>query len=75
MQEVEEDRKHGKTTVAVKMLFWRAIVNGVLAPPLVVLVVPLTSDKKSNGKPDQFARGDGVGMNLRGGLRAFDYVN
>jgi Mn2+/Fe2+ NRAMP family transporter len=49
VQEVEEDRKHGKTTVAVKMLFWRAIVNGVLAPPLVVLVVPLTSDKKVMG--------------------------
>jgi Mn2+/Fe2+ NRAMP family transporter len=31
---------------AVKMLFWSAIVNGVLAPPLVVLVVLLTSDKK-----------------------------
>jgi NRAMP (natural resistance-associated macrophage protein)-like metal ion transporter len=31
---------------AVKMLFWSAVVNGVLAPPLVVLVVLLTSDKK-----------------------------
>jgi len=34
---------------AVKMLFWSAIVNGVLAPPLVVLVVLLTSDKKVMG--------------------------
>jgi Mn2+/Fe2+ NRAMP family transporter len=30
---------------AVKMLFWSAILNGLLAPPLVVLVVLLTSDK------------------------------
>jgi Mn2+/Fe2+ NRAMP family transporter len=29
---------------AVKMLFWSAVLNGVLAPPLVVLVVMLTSD-------------------------------
>ena len=31
---------------AVKMLFWSAILNGLLAPPLVILVVLLTSDKK-----------------------------
>jgi NRAMP (natural resistance-associated macrophage protein)-like metal ion transporter len=29
---------------AVKMLFWSAVANGVLAPPLIVLVVMLTSD-------------------------------
>lgn len=29
---------------AVKMLFWSAVLNGVLAPPLVVLVVLLSSD-------------------------------
>jgi NRAMP (natural resistance-associated macrophage protein)-like metal ion transporter len=29
---------------AVKMLFWSAVCNGVLAPPLIVLVVLLTSD-------------------------------
>jgi NRAMP (natural resistance-associated macrophage protein)-like metal ion transporter len=34
---------------AVKMLFWSAVVNGLLAPPLVVLVVLLTSDKKVMG--------------------------
>ncbi len=34
---------------AVRMLFWSAVVNGVLAPPLVVLVVLLTSDKKVMG--------------------------
>jgi Mn2+/Fe2+ NRAMP family transporter len=26
------------------MLFWCAVVNGVLAPPLIVLIVLLTSD-------------------------------
>ena len=34
---------------AVKMLFWSAVLNGVLAPPLVVLVVLLTSDRKVMG--------------------------
>ncbi len=29
---------------AVKMLFWSAVLNGVLAPPLIVLVVLLTSN-------------------------------
>ncbi len=29
---------------AVRMLFWAAVVNGVLAPPLIILVVLLTSD-------------------------------
>jgi len=31
---------------AVKMLFWSAILNGLLAPPLVMMVVLLTSDSK-----------------------------
>ncbi len=35
---------------AVKMLFWSAVLNGVLAPPLVILVVLLTSDRKVMGK-------------------------
>ena len=35
---------------AVKMLFWSAVLNGLLAPPLVVLVVLLTSDRKVMGK-------------------------
>jgi NRAMP (natural resistance-associated macrophage protein)-like metal ion transporter len=34
---------------AVKMLFWSAILNGVLAPPLVIIVVLLTSDRKVMG--------------------------
>jgi NRAMP (natural resistance-associated macrophage protein)-like metal ion transporter len=34
---------------AVKMLFWSAILNGLLAPPLVVMIVLLTSDRKVMG--------------------------
>src|SRR3954471_20016111 len=35
---------------AVKMLFWSAVLNGVLAPPLIALVVLLTSNKKVMGE-------------------------
>lgn len=35
---------------AVKMLFYAAVINGVLAPPLIVLVTMLTSDQKVMGK-------------------------
>jgi NRAMP (natural resistance-associated macrophage protein)-like metal ion transporter len=35
---------------AVKMLFWSAVLNGVLAPPLIVLVVLLTSNEKIMGE-------------------------
>ncbi len=34
---------------AVKMLFWSAVANGVLAPPLIVLLVLLTSDRRVMG--------------------------
>lgn len=34
---------------AVKMLFYAAVINGLLAPPLIVLVTMLTSDKKVMG--------------------------
>jgi len=34
---------------AVKMLFWSAVANGVLAPPLIVLIVLLTSDARVMG--------------------------
>jgi Mn2+/Fe2+ NRAMP family transporter len=34
---------------AVKMLFWAAVLNGILAPPLVGLVTILSSDKKVMG--------------------------
>jgi NRAMP (natural resistance-associated macrophage protein)-like metal ion transporter len=35
---------------AVKMLFYSAVLNGVLAPPLIVLVVLLTSNPKVMGQ-------------------------
>jgi Mn2+/Fe2+ NRAMP family transporter len=35
---------------AVAMLFWSAVVNGVLAPPLIVLVLLLTSDPAVMGR-------------------------
>jgi NRAMP (natural resistance-associated macrophage protein)-like metal ion transporter len=34
---------------AMRMLFWAAVVNGVLAPPLIALVVLLTSDPSVMG--------------------------
>lgn len=34
---------------AVKLLFWSAILNGLLATPLIVMVVLLTSDRKVMG--------------------------
>lgn len=33
----------------VRMLFWSAILNGLLAPPLVIMVVLLTGDRKVMG--------------------------
>ena len=35
---------------AVKMLFWSAVANGILAPPLIVLVVLLTTDPAVMGE-------------------------
>jgi len=46
---------------AVKMLFWSAILNGLLAPPLVIMVVMLTSDKRVMG-----SRANSMGMRVLG---------
>ena len=35
---------------AVSMLFWSAVLNGVLAPPLIVIVLLLTSNRAVMGK-------------------------
>jgi Mn2+/Fe2+ NRAMP family transporter len=35
---------------AVRMLFWSAVINGLLAPPLILLVILLTSSRKVMGK-------------------------
>ena len=34
---------------AVAMLFWSAVVNGVLAPPLILLVIQLTNSREVMG--------------------------
>jgi NRAMP (natural resistance-associated macrophage protein)-like metal ion transporter len=34
---------------AVKMLFWSAVTNGILAPPLILLILLLTSDRAVMG--------------------------
>jgi Mn2+/Fe2+ NRAMP family transporter len=35
---------------AVRMLFWSAVINGLLAPPLILLVILLTSSQKVMGQ-------------------------
>jgi Mn2+/Fe2+ NRAMP family transporter len=35
---------------AVKMLFWSAVLNGILAPPLILLIVLLTGDREVMGE-------------------------
>lgn len=35
---------------AVRMLFWSAVINGVLAPPLIIIIVLLTSDRSVMGE-------------------------
>jgi Mn2+/Fe2+ NRAMP family transporter len=35
---------------AVKMVFWSAVINGLLAPPQILLVILLTSSHKVMGK-------------------------
>ena len=34
---------------AVKMMFWAAVINGALAPPLILLVILLTSNRQVMG--------------------------
>jgi Mn2+/Fe2+ NRAMP family transporter len=31
---------------AIRMMFWSAVVNGALAPPLILLVILLTSNRR-----------------------------
>jgi NRAMP (natural resistance-associated macrophage protein)-like metal ion transporter len=35
---------------SIKMLFWSAVINGLLAPPLILLVILLTSSHRVMGK-------------------------
>jgi len=63
---------------AVKMLFWSAILNGLLAPPLVVIVVAPHERQKSDGSLCQFHGNEDTRVDLRhrherGGGRAVGY--
>jgi Mn2+/Fe2+ NRAMP family transporter len=40
---------------AVAMLFWSAVLNGLLAPPLIAIVILLTSNPKVMGKRTNLA--------------------
>ncbi len=55
---------------AVKMLFWSAVLNGILAPPLVILVVLLTSDKKVMGKHANAPGANVLGWTCAGAMSA-----
>ncbi len=55
---------------AIRMLFWSAVLNGVLAPPLVILVVLLTSDSKVMGKRTNSTRMQLLGWLCAGVLSA-----
>ena len=35
---------------AVRMMFWAAVINGALAPPLILLVILLSSDRRVMGE-------------------------
>jgi Mn2+/Fe2+ NRAMP family transporter len=45
----------------ISALFWTAVINGVLAPPLLVLIMFVSSNQKVMGK-----RVNGPGINLIG---------
>jgi len=39
----------------VTALFWTAVINGVLAPPLLVIIMIVSNNTKVMGKSDQMA--------------------
>jgi Mn2+/Fe2+ NRAMP family transporter len=55
------------TISPISMLFWSGVVNGVLAAPLVVLVVLLTSDHTVMGKCVNESLLRGLGWAVRQG--------
>ncbi len=50
---------------AIKMLLWSAVVNGVLAPPLIVIILVICNNDKIMGK-----HRNGTLINIFGGLAA-----
>jgi Mn2+/Fe2+ NRAMP family transporter len=47
---------------AMRMLFWSAVINGLLAPPLIIMLLVVTNDKRVMGRYR-----NGLGLNLWGG--------
>ena len=45
----------------IRALFWTAVINGLLAPPLLVLIMLVSNNKKVMGE-----RVNGVGLNILG---------
>ncbi|MEP6690523.1 MAG: Nramp family divalent metal transporter [Gemmatimonadaceae bacterium] len=50
---------------AIKMLFWAAVVNGLLAPPLIIIILFVCNNEKVMG-----AHKNGKFLNIFGGLAA-----
>jgi Mn2+/Fe2+ NRAMP family transporter len=50
---------------AIAALFWTAVINGVLAPPLIILLMLVTNNRKIMGK-----RINNAGLNIIGWLTA-----
>lgn len=50
---------------AIKMLFWSAVLNGVLAPPLIVIILMVCNNRKV-----MMEHVNGVWLNLLGGITA-----
>ncbi len=51
---------------AIKMLFWAAVLNGLLAPPLIVIILLVSNNRHVMGK-----HVNGRLLNIFGGLAAF----
>lgn len=50
---------------AIKLLFWSAVINGLLAPPLIIIILLICNNERVMGK---FR--NGVGLNILGGAAA-----
>jgi Mn2+/Fe2+ NRAMP family transporter len=57
--------ERGSGINAIAALFWTAVINGVLAPPLIILLMLVTNNRKIMGK-----RINNAGLNIIGWLTA-----
>ncbi len=53
----------------MRFLFWAAVINGLLAPPLIVIILVVSNDSRIMGECR-----NGLWMNLMGGLAALAMV-